>query len=263
MFLKSYLTFAFFLLLTSSVFPGQQEEMDKAMKLYGDDARTLMDKADDALTEGIPEVEDYFNHPGEIKKPVESFFGFGERRIPEPVLNASKSCGSCRMRSLRTLAQDRKDKNASYGKSATKDASVQEQKIMKSLPSRTSALTSPTVSKELLVFVSLGMPEASLKQLAMEAEKTTEGQRKLKARLVIRGLLDNSFKTTLTRLQELKISVDIDPTLFDLFEVERVPTFIRCRVTSEGAIKEGHDRLAGNIFLRDAREKLTRQGELI
>ena len=104
------------------------------------------------------------------------------------------------------------------------------------------------------MFVSLGMPDNSLKQLAIEAEKT-------KARLVIRGLLDNSFKTTMTRLQELKIPVEIDPTLFELFEVERVPTFVQCRVTTEGAVKAGHDRISGNIFISDAIEKFDRFGE--
>jgi type-F conjugative transfer system pilin assembly protein TrbC len=250
---KSYLTLTFFLLLTSSVFAGQQEEMDKAMKLYGDEARTLMNEAEDALKEGIPEVEDYFNHPGEIKKPPESFFGFGQKRVPEPVFNPSKSCSSCQAQSIESLGQ-------ASGRKETAGRPQRSSKAGSKAPA--SALTPSPFPTEVLVFVSLGMPESSLKQLAMEAEKTTEGQRKLKARLVIRGLLDNSFKTTLTRLQELKISVDIDPTLFDLFQVERVPTFIRCRVTSEGAIKEGHDRLTGNIFLRDALEKFETFGEL-
>ena len=116
-------------------------------------------------------------------------------------------------------------------------------------------LTPSPSSTEVLVFVSLAMPESSLKQLAMEAEKT-------KARLVIRGLLENSFKTTLTRRQELKIPGEIDPTLFELFDVSRVPTFVRCRMTAEGAVKAGHDRLTGNIFLRDALEKFETLGEL-
>ena len=56
---KPYLAFAFSLLLTSSAFAGQQEEIDKAMKMYGDEARTIMNNAEDALKKGIPEVEDY------------------------------------------------------------------------------------------------------------------------------------------------------------------------------------------------------------
>jgi len=228
---KIYLSFAFSLLLTSSAFAGQQEEIDKAMKMYGDEARTIMNNAEDALKKGIPEVEDYFNNPGEVKKPQESFFGFGQKRIPEPSIDPSKSCGNCKSQSVEFLGKP-SERKKSQGVSA----------LM------------PSSSFEVIVFVSLGMPDNSLKQLAIEAEKT-------KARLVIRGLLDNSFKTTMTRLQELKIPVEIDPTLFELFEVERVPTFIRCKRTPEGAIKAGHDRISGNIFISDALEKFDRFGE--
>jgi type-F conjugative transfer system pilin assembly protein TrbC len=243
---KTCFALTFFLLLTTSSFAGQQEEMDKAMKMYGDEARTLMNEAEDALKEGIPEVEDYFNHPGEIKKTPESFFGFGQKRVPEPVFNPSKSCSSCQAQSLESLGQ-------ASGRKETAGRPQRSSKAGSKVSA--SALTSPPFTKEVLVFVSLGMPESSLKQLAMEAEQS-------KARLVIRGLLENSFKTTLTRLQELKIPVEIDPTLFELFDVTRVPTFVRCRMTAEGAVKAGHDRLTGNIFLRDALEKFETFGEL-
>lgn len=224
----------FITLVSSSVLAGQQDEIDKAMKIYGDEARTIMNNAEDALKKGIPEVEDYFNNPGEIKKPQESFFGFGEKRnLPEPSVNPAKSCQRCGSQSIEFLAKP----------SEKKKASSQE----------VSALM-PSSSFEVIAFVSLGMPDNSLKQLAIEAEKT-------KARLVVRGLPDNSFKTTISRLQELKIPVEIDPTLFELFEVERVPTFIRCKMTPEGAIKAGHDRISGNIFISDAIEKFDRFGE--
>ena len=232
---KTCLALTFSLLITTHAFAGQQEEIDKAMKIYGDEAQTIMNDAEDALKKGIPEVEDYFNNPGEIKKPQESFFGFGGKRtLPEPSIDPSKSCGNCKSQSIEFLGKplDRK-KSPSQG---------------------VSSLTPVSSSREVLVFISLGMPDSSLKQLVIEAEKT-------KARLVIRGLLDNNFKTTMTRLQELKIPVDIDPTLFELFDVERVPTFVRCRVTAEGAVKAGHDRLAGNIFISDALEKFDRFGE--
>jgi type-F conjugative transfer system pilin assembly protein TrbC len=230
---KTCLALTFSLLLASSAFEGQQEEIDKAMKMYGDEARTIMNNAEDALKKGIPEVEDYFNNPGEIKKPQESFFGFGQKRVPEPSIDPSKSCGNCGSQSIEFL-----------GKPSEKKKTVSQE---------ISALM-PSSSKEVIVFVSLGMPSNSLKQLAIEAEKT-------KTRLVIRGLLDNNFKTTMTRLQELKIPVEIDPTLFELFEVERVPTFIRCKMTPEGAVKAGHDRISGNIFISDAIEKFDRFGE--
>ena len=233
---KTCLALTFSLLLTSSSFAGQQDEIDKAMKMYGDEARTIMNDAEDALKKGIPEVEDYFNNPGEIKKPQESFFGFGEKQtFSEPSVDPSKSCGNCKSQSVEFLGKSSKRKKASS--------------------QGVSSLTPVSSSKEVIVFISLRMPSNSLKQLAIEAEKT-------KVRLVIRGLLDNNFKTTMTRLQELKIPVEIDPTLFELFEVERVPTFVRCRVTPEGAVKAGHDRISGNIFISDAIEKFDRFGEM-
>ena len=240
------LSFLFMILLISfSAFAGQQEEIDKAMTLYGEDVKKIMDDADDSLQEGIPQVEEYFRNPGEIKKPQESFFGFGKKRLsPEPAVDPAKSCQGCRSQSIESL-----------GKTSPRPGQE------KTTPRKISALSSASW-KEVIVFVSLGRPETTLKQLAQQAEKTTKGQRKLKVRLVVWGLLDNSFKNTMVRIQELKIPVEIDPTLFDLFQVERVPTFIRCRVTSEGAVKAGHDRLAGNIFIRDALEKFEKFGDL-
>ena len=238
------------------VFAGVPEEMNKALKQYGDDARKIMEEAEGALKEGIPDVEDYFRNPGEMKPPArrhpqESFFGFGEKRTPpEPVIDPAKRCQSCRSQSVESLgkASDKPEKT---------DLSVQKDKDASRVArhNAVSTLTPSSSSKELIVFVSLGMPDAALKQLALEAEKT-------KTRLVIRGLLGNSFKSTLNRLQTLKIPVEIDPTLFDLFEVKRVPTFVRCKMTHEGAVKEGYDRISGNIFIRDALEKFEKLGEL-
>lgn len=221
------------------------------MKQYSDDARKIMKDAESALKEGIPEVEDYFKNPGEMKSPQESFFGFGEKRTtPESVVDLAKSCHSCRSQSVASLGKpSRKEKKIDLSAQKNKNASgVAGNKAV-------STLTPSSSSGQLIVFVSLGMSDTSLKQLAAEAEKT-------KARLVIRGLLDNSFKTTINRLHELKIPVEIDPTLFDLFEVKRVPTFVRCTMAPAGAVKEGHDRLSGNIFIRDALEKFRKFGEL-
>lgn len=236
--------------LSSPVLAGQQEEIDKAMKLYGEETRKIMDDAQGALKEGIPEVEEYFNNPGEMKTPAESFFGFGEKRIPpEPVIDPAKRCQSCRSQSVESLGKAFRTE----GKIAL--SSQKDKKAPGMAGGRAVSALTPSSSKEVIVFVSLGMPNTILKQLAYEAEKTN-------VRLVIRGLLENSFQKTMIRLQELKISVEIDPTLFELFQVERVPTFVRCKASPEGALKEGHDRLEGAIFLRDALEKFERFGEL-
>ena len=102
-------------------------------------------------------------------------------------------------------------------------------------PLEHSTLPSKKASHPLLIFVSLSMPEASLKSLYQEAES-------LGAVLVLRGLQDHSFKKTASTLKRLGIAVQIDPTLFTRHEVRQVPTFI-------GLYSEGVHRLSGNVSL--------------
>ncbi len=90
-------------------------------------------------------------------------------------------------------------------------------------------------SDQTLIFVSLSMPEASLKSLYFEAEQ-------IGAVLVLRGLKDHSFKQTAEALQSLGIGVQIDPTLFKQYAIESVPTFVK----SDGA---EYQSIRGNISL--------------
>jgi type-F conjugative transfer system pilin assembly protein TrbC len=82
----------------------------------------------------------------------------------------------------------------------------------------------------ILVFVSFSMPEASLKSLAQEAQRTwTRGDASQQhhAVLVMRGLYQDSFVKTASKIQELGIAVDIHPELFETHHVTSVPTFVR------------------------------------
>lgn len=72
----------------------------------------------------------------------------------------------------------------------------------------------------LLVFVSLSLPEPSLKMLAQDAKRHN-------AVLVMRGLYQDSFVKTAQRLQELGIAADIHPELFETHHVTSVPTFVK------------------------------------
>ena len=74
----------------------------------------------------------------------------------------------------------------------------------------------------LFIFVSLSMGDAALKSLYQEAQDYG-------AVLVLRGLEDNSFKKTAETLQRLAIHVQIDPELFERYQVQRVPTFVYLR----------------------------------
>ena len=232
---QAFLSFALSLFLASPVCAGEQEEIEKALHLYGDEVRTMLGDTEAALSKGLPEVEDYFRNPSESRKPQQPFFGFGEHQTPEPSSAVAPGCQTCQVQAAEVSG---------------KPSGRQEQPA----PQKASSFKPSSSSREVIVFVSLGLPDAVLKPLAFEAEKN-------KARLVIRGLVDNSFKATQTRLQVLKVSVEIDPTLFDLFEIRRVPVFIRAKKSSQGFLKEGHDRLEGNVPLSYALETFRERGE--
>jgi len=96
--------------------------------------------------------------------------------------------------------------------------------------------------KQMLVFVSFSMPEASLKALSREAQRHN-------ALLVMRGLYWDSFSKTAARMKEMAITVDIDPHLFESHKVTAVPTFIK--------VQDGKPvvRLQGNVTLGFAVEQ--------
>lgn len=70
-----------------------------------------------------------------------------------------------------------------------------------------------------LVFVSSSMPKTSLQQLAIEAKAK-------RARLIIRGMVNNSMKDTALLVKEINHPLDIDPKLFKKYRVAQVPTFV-------------------------------------
>jgi conjugal transfer pilus assembly protein TrbC len=79
---------------------------------------------------------------------------------------------------------------------------------------------------QLLVFVSLSMPEGALRKLIEQAERTG-------AVLVLRGLKDGSMVKTAVAVRQLlgerKAALQIDPQGFDRFGVNLVPTFVLLR----------------------------------
>lgn len=99
---------------------------------------------------------------------------------------------------------------------------------------------------QILIFVSFSMPESSLKFLSHEASNHN-------AVLVMRGLVGDSFIKTAKKLQNLGVTVDINPELFVTHKVFTVPTFI--------LIKDGHPvySLKGNVSLEFASQKFNDQ----
>ena len=78
----------------------------------------------------------------------------------------------------------------------------------------------------LMVFVSLSMPQPTLRKLVEQAARAH-------ATLFVRGFVDNSIRTTVTKVQDLigqaNVAIQVDPQAFDRFAIERVPSFVLVR----------------------------------
>ena len=119
---------------------------------------------------------------------------------------------------------------------------------------------------KILIFTSLSVPAASWRQWAREAARTG-------APLVLRGVGEGGLPATAKRIGErlggAEVGVAIDPRLFRLFGIERVPAVVvvpggvpPCR--SRGCADDPappHDRNAGNIGLLAALEAVAEEGD--
>lgn len=78
----------------------------------------------------------------------------------------------------------------------------------------------------LFVFVSLAMPQPTLKRLIDQAERA-------RASVILRGFINGSLRETVAQIQTLigqrKVAVQIDPQAFDRFTISRVPSFVLVR----------------------------------
>ena len=120
---------------------------------------------------------------------------------------------------------------------------------------------------EILIFTSLSIPATSWRQWAREAAGTG-------APLVLRGVgeggLPKTAKAIGDRLGGAEAGIAIDPRLFRLFGVTRVPAVVvvpggvpACR--SRGCADDPappHDRIAGNIGLAAALEAIADEGDV-
>lgn len=121
-----------------------------------------------------------------------------------------------------------------------------------------------------LIFVSFSLPEDSLRALLAEAGRTGSP-------LVLRGLVEDSMQRTAARLGELlgakndreaaaepTPSLAIDPTLFERFDVDKVPAFILPQDTLASCTPEGcpvpeHLKVAGDVSLAYALSVMARE----
>lgn len=79
------------------------------------------------------------------------------------------------------------------------------------------------LDKNIIIFVSFSMPDESIKGWMREAKI-------IDAPVVVRGFINNSFKDTINKIGVLtrdnQGGVQIDPTLFQRFQVEKVPAVV-------------------------------------
>lgn len=126
-----------------------------------------------------------------------------------------------------------------------------------------SATTQTPKLNRLIIFISLSMPANSLKQLDAQA-------REAGGLLVLRGLINNSYKDTVATLSGMTdkgINAVIDPRLFEVYAVEAVPAFVvnpnevhpcfesKCKMTPL------HDKISGDMSLEYALQQIAEHGE--
>jgi type-F conjugative transfer system pilin assembly protein TrbC len=112
----------------------------------------------------------------------------------------------------------------------------------------------------LMVFISLGMPENSLKPLAIQIKQTG-------GVFVLRGMYQGSLQKTINAIYELNkqgVSAIIHPEFFRKYDVKAVPTFVlenkvigKCKF---GNCTRVFDKLTGNVSLKYALEQFANNG---
>lgn len=113
----------------------------------------------------------------------------------------------------------------------------------------------PVGESQILIFATFAMSDQALQNYARDLEKVG-------GRLIVRGLVDDSFTATKKRLETLGVPIDIDPPLFELFGVEHVPTIIHAQHQKGEYRQENADRIAGQVTLDYAVEVFSQSGTL-
>jgi conjugal transfer pilus assembly protein TrbC len=120
----------------------------------------------------------------------------------------------------------------------------------------------PPQINQLMIFVSSSIPINSLRQFAIQSNKAN-------GVLVLRGLINDSFKQTASFIKSLNDNgtrAIIDPISFKLFDVRQVPEIVVI-VDDSGCMagKCEHtplfDKISGNISLDYALEQIAKNGQ--
>ena len=109
---------------------------------------------------------------------------------------------------------------------------------------------SASKSGGLLIFVSSSLSSQALKELFKDAQK-------IGAKLIFKGLINNSFKDTHQYFKNIQINADIDPERFSKYDISVVPTFV---LTSKK--NSQFDRVQGNVSIEEALSQFKDRGDL-
>lgn len=136
--------------------------------------------------------------------------------------------------------------------------------LMKGIDSATESLRPHVFPSRVLVFVSLTMPDSSLKALLKQSKAQSVS-------LVIRGVLPQGFRATAFRILSLledgpspphQGGFVISPEWFDTFHIQEVPAFVAVRagrcVGNAPCGEQDYDIVRGNVSLNNALDQLTR-----
>jgi len=117
-----------------------------------------------------------------------------------------------------------------------------------------------------MVFISFSMPRESIIAYLRDAQT-------FHASVVIRGLINNSFKDTFKVMAELVKEangggVELNPIAFDQFHIRQVPSVIVLPRGSEGLkqsscqVDRDYDQITGNITLQAALREISQRGQI-
>lgn len=124
----------------------------------------------------------------------------------------------------------------------------------------------PAVKKaasDLMVFVSLSMPEKMLMQYAAQAKR-------FDAVLILRGFVDDKLSATRDTLAKLNASGatwQISPDPFKTFKIDKVPAIVLATAESASVTEEGcaqpdtYTSIFGDIAIYDALDKMSLRGQ--
>ena len=114
-----------------------------------------------------------------------------------------------------------------------------------------------TPREDFKIFISFSMPKELIKNY-------DEIARRIGAKVIIRGLINNSFKDTISYIKESNdqgMMIDIDPRPFEEYQINLVPSFVISDEKNEQKKGEKFDKLVGNVSIIYALEQFANSGD--